>query len=101
MHDLAYCAKIGESRGHLSSTYEQWGLTLVNQCLNILIDRMYLMLDNGEVWVIATNFNPCIVVDIWKLSEAGALHSNVQYNPNVPLTHIIVLLGKFEKTAAI
>ncbi|RKO92537.1 hypothetical protein BDK51DRAFT_29905, partial [Blyttiomyces helicus] len=34
------------------------------------IDRMYLMLESGEVWVVATNFNPCLIVDIWRLSGA-------------------------------
>ncbi|KNC97404.1 uncharacterized protein SPPG_07330 [Spizellomyces punctatus DAOM BR117] len=43
LHDLAYCSKI---------------------------DRMFFMLENGEIWVMATNFNPCVVVDIWKLGEA-------------------------------
>ncbi|KAJ3093222.1 vacuolar transporter chaperone [Quaeritorhiza haematococci] len=30
------------------------------------IDRMFLLLDSGEMWVIATNFNPMLVVDIWR-----------------------------------
>ncbi|KAJ3127358.1 WD repeat-containing protein 87 [Nowakowskiella sp. JEL0407] len=30
------------------------------------INRMYMMHESGEIWVAATNFNPCVVVDIWK-----------------------------------
>ncbi|KAJ3154514.1 hypothetical protein HDU86_004643 [Geranomyces michiganensis] len=34
-------------------------------------DRMYLMLESGEIWVVATNANPCIVVDIWRMTESA------------------------------
>ncbi|KAI9351981.1 hypothetical protein BDR26DRAFT_850159 [Obelidium mucronatum] len=29
------------------------------------IDRMFLLVETGEIWVVATNINPCVVVDIW------------------------------------
>ncbi|KAI9102055.1 hypothetical protein DFS34DRAFT_647837 [Phlyctochytrium arcticum] len=52
------------------------------------IERMYLMLENGEIWVIATNFNPCVVVDIWKLSEAA----------KEDCIHVVVFDGRFKPT---
>ncbi|TPX76254.1 hypothetical protein CcCBS67573_g02463 [Chytriomyces confervae] len=35
------------------------------------IDRMFLIVENGEIWVIATNINPCVVVDIWTPDQAS------------------------------
>ncbi|TPX68714.1 hypothetical protein SpCBS45565_g02966 [Spizellomyces sp. 'palustris'] len=61
LHDLAYCSKI---------------------------DRMYFMLENGEIWVMATNFNPCVVVDIWKLGEAV----------REDCSHIAIFDGRFSPT---
>jgi hypothetical protein len=30
---------------------------------------MFLLLENGEIWVIGTSYNPCIVVDIWIMNS--------------------------------
>ncbi|KAJ3180400.1 hypothetical protein HDU85_004106 [Gaertneriomyces sp. JEL0708] len=49
------------------------------------IDRLYLMLDNGEIWVAASNYNPCVVVNIWK--------SQVAVREDI--THITVFDGDF------
>ncbi|KAJ3018594.1 hypothetical protein HKX48_002789 [Thoreauomyces humboldtii] len=35
------------------------------------IERMYLMLESSEIYVVATNANPCIVVDIWRTTESA------------------------------
>ncbi|KAJ3234305.1 hypothetical protein HDU81_001518 [Chytriomyces hyalinus] len=35
------------------------------------IDRMFLIVENGEIWVIATSINPCVVVDIWAPDQAS------------------------------
>ncbi|KAJ3157021.1 hypothetical protein HDU89_002431 [Geranomyces variabilis] len=59
--DLAYCAKI---------------------------DRMYLMLESGEIWVVATNVNPCIVVDIWRMAESA----------REDVEHIEIFDGRFSPT---
>ncbi|KAI8821143.1 uncharacterized protein EV422DRAFT_595512 [Fimicolochytrium jonesii] len=40
-------------------------------------DRMYMMLGNNEIWVIATNANPCAVVDIWRASESSREDCNL------------------------
>ncbi|KAJ3095138.1 WD repeat-containing protein 87 [Phlyctochytrium planicorne] len=44
VEDLAYCARI---------------------------DRMFILVENGDIWVIATNVNPCSVVDIWGLPKSA------------------------------
>ncbi|KAJ3179902.1 hypothetical protein HDU87_002470 [Geranomyces variabilis] len=59
--DIAYCAKI---------------------------DRMYLMLESGEIWVVATNANPCIVVDIWRMAESA----------REDVDHIEIFDGRFSPT---
>ncbi|KAJ3287288.1 hypothetical protein HDU79_005826 [Rhizoclosmatium sp. JEL0117] len=35
------------------------------------IDRMFLLVESGEIWVIATNINPCVVVDIWSSAHTA------------------------------
>ncbi|KAJ3410783.1 hypothetical protein HDV05_003248 [Chytridiales sp. JEL 0842] len=43
--DMAHCAKIAE--------------------------KLFLLLNNNEIWVVATNVNPCVVIDIWTLTNAA------------------------------
>ncbi|KAI8809581.1 hypothetical protein BJ742DRAFT_229573 [Cladochytrium replicatum] len=31
------------------------------------IDMMYMMMDNGEVWIVSTQSNPCSLVDRWQM----------------------------------
>ncbi|KAI8837600.1 hypothetical protein BC829DRAFT_421443 [Chytridium lagenaria] len=35
------------------------------------IDRLFLLVDSGEVWIIATNLNPCVVVNVWRLPQSA------------------------------
>ena len=29
------------------------------------------MLHNGDIWVVATNHNPCVIVDVWYMGGEG------------------------------
>ncbi len=39
-----------------------------------LIDRLYLLRKQGDIWVISTKFNPCKLVDIWNSGDIGTRH---------------------------
>lgn len=36
---------------------------------SVRTNKIFLLLHNLEIWVIATNVNPCMVIDIWKRSD--------------------------------
>ncbi|EGF83605.1 hypothetical protein BATDEDRAFT_22437 [Batrachochytrium dendrobatidis JAM81] len=38
------------------------------------LDRLYVMLNNGEIWTFRTDHNPCTVVDIWRQAETAMEH---------------------------
>ncbi|KAI9204830.1 uncharacterized protein BJ171DRAFT_598856 [Polychytrium aggregatum] len=43
---------------------ESESITALSYCPSI--EKLFIMLTNSEIWVIATNVNPCLVVDIWR-----------------------------------
>ncbi|KAJ3035181.1 hypothetical protein HK097_004267, partial [Rhizophlyctis rosea] len=53
------------------------------------IDRMYLMLHSGDIWVVATNYNPCVIVDIWHMGGEGSRED---------VTHISIFDGQFHSS---
>ncbi|KAJ3020556.1 UNVERIFIED_CONTAM: hypothetical protein HDU68_010114 [Siphonaria sp. JEL0065] len=34
-------------------------------------NKMFLLIENGEIWIIGTTVNPCVVLDIWRPDAAG------------------------------
>ncbi|KAI8618744.1 hypothetical protein BC830DRAFT_1107285 [Chytriomyces sp. MP71] len=52
------------------------------------IDRMFLLVESGEIWVVATCINPCVVVDIWTPPQIA----------KDEVSHLIMFDGSFEST---
>ncbi|KAJ3258953.1 hypothetical protein HK103_003094 [Boothiomyces macroporosus] len=38
-----------------------------------LVDRLFVLLEGGEIWVFRTDQNPCTIVDVWDSSETSIL----------------------------
>jgi WD40 repeat protein len=45
--------------------------TVTDIAYSLALDRLFVLLDSGEIWVFRTDQNPCTIVDLWKSEEAS------------------------------
>lgn len=53
-------------------------------------DRMYVLLETGDIWVFRTDQNPCTIVDVWNSQEAR----------NEKCTKLLICHGEFDENDA-
>ncbi|KAJ3313586.1 hypothetical protein HDV04_001803 [Boothiomyces sp. JEL0838] len=59
-----------------------------------LVDRLFVLLEGGEIWVFRTDQNPCTIVDVWDSSETSILELKLGIENCL---FLIVCYGTFSK----
>ncbi|KAJ3339453.1 hypothetical protein HDU93_008268 [Gonapodya sp. JEL0774] len=55
-----------------------------------VLERVYLLMETGEIWCVATDVNPCAVADVWWRTG----------NDQEGLTHLVVFEGTLDRSAS-
>ncbi|KAJ3107495.1 hypothetical protein HDU96_007873 [Phlyctochytrium bullatum] len=45
--------------------------------------RLFLLVDNGEIWTVATQFNPCVIIDVWGLNKSDCTIRVAEISPDI------------------
>ncbi|KXS22555.1 hypothetical protein M427DRAFT_141963 [Gonapodya prolifera JEL478] len=77
----------GATLATMFSVVEQERMMDVAYCR--VLDRLYVLMEGGEIWCVATDVNPCALADVW--GRAG--------NEQEGLSHLAVFEGKLDMTS--